>query len=126
MSARASGWPRVRRDRVALALIGRLEEAARDIVPDGLTVVVTVTAPIRRPASTGREIERKIATLLAAHDRPDREIVVDGNRVAMRVVPSAPGTQRLIGYVHNPDPGAAEALLDETQARIRPGWLSQT
>ena len=44
--------PRLRFDRVALGLVGRLQAALSAFVPDGEAIVVTVTAPLgcqRRP-----------------------------------------------------------------------------
>src|SRR5271165_3956788 len=41
--------PRLRFDRVALRLVGGLQTALSECVPEGQAVVLTVTAPIRLP-----------------------------------------------------------------------------
>jgi hypothetical protein len=40
-------WPRLRFDRVALGFVRRLRDALYEAVPDGKTMVLTITAPPR-------------------------------------------------------------------------------
>ena len=49
--------PRLRFDRVALGLVGGLQAALSEFVPDGQTVILTITAPIRLPSKTAAALE---------------------------------------------------------------------
>jgi hypothetical protein len=97
--------PRLRFDRVATRLMERLHATLGQTVPDGVTVLVTVTAPIRLASKTTAALEDKIQILLgrgpAGRDESD---TIHGNRVLIRVVRGggerAPKT---IGFVHNSD-----------------------
>ena len=117
----AATKPRLRFDKVAVGPIRRLDDALRDVIPDGKTVIVTVTAPIRLASKTRASLEEKIAALLAQRERVNFKAAMHGNQICVRIVASAKGTQKLIGYVHNPDRGADDALLDETEAQIQAG-----
>jgi hypothetical protein len=44
--------PRLRFDKVATRLIERLQATLGETVPDGTTVLLTITAPIRLPSKT--------------------------------------------------------------------------
>jgi hypothetical protein len=79
--------PRLRFDRVALGLIGRLQAALRESVPDGEMVIVTITAPIWLASKTAAAVEDKVRTGLAR--RPAKLEVKDtihGNQVRVRLV----------------------------------------
>ena len=54
--------PRLRFDKVATRLIERLQATLGEIVPDGMTVLLTITAPIRLPSKTAAALEGKIHT----------------------------------------------------------------
>ena len=47
--------PRLRFDKVATRLIERLQATLGETVPDGMTVLLTITAPIRLPSKTARQ-----------------------------------------------------------------------
>ena len=111
--------PRLRFDKVVLGLIGRLQSGLHQAVPDGKTLIVTVTAPIRLPGKTADTLEDKIRSSLA--HRPGRlelNDTVHGNQVRVRLAKSFRGTSKVIGFVHNPnsDPevlsGVTELLLN--------------
>jgi hypothetical protein len=112
--------PRLRFDRVVLRLVGDLQAALSEAVPDGQALIVTVTAPIRLPGKTADALTSMIRDRLAR--RPARIEVADticGNRVRIRLVTGAPaGTSKLIGFVHNPDTDP-DALLDVTQSLLQ-------
>src|SRR5260370_20963214 len=57
--------PRLRFDKVATRLIEGLQAALGEIVPDGMTVLLTITAPIRLPSKTAASLEDKILTLIS-------------------------------------------------------------
>ena len=57
--------PRLRFDRVALGFVRRLQAALSASVPDGRTLILTITAPIRVPAKTAAALEDNVRTYLA-------------------------------------------------------------
>ena len=126
--------PRLRFDRVALRLVDDLRTALGGSVPDGQTVLVTITAPIRLPARTAAAIEEKILKLVATRAAPARlTATIHGNGIQVHLLKGGTGrTARLIGFVHNPDsdPGilidVARALLARLGSGERtadPRWL---
>jgi hypothetical protein len=97
--------PRLRFDKVATRLIERLRTTLGDVVPDGTTVGLTVTAPIRVAAQTAAAVEARIHTLLARRS-PGRDVkaTINGNRIQIRVLRTrSEGVPKLIGFVHNAD-----------------------
>ena len=61
--------PRLRFDRVALGLVRRLQAALGESVPDGKTLIVTITAPIRVPSKTAAALEDKSGPVSRAGPR---------------------------------------------------------
>ncbi|HUZ13744.1 MAG TPA: hypothetical protein VMU93_12960 [Caulobacteraceae bacterium] len=116
--------PRLRFDKVAVGLVGRLRAALSQAVADGEAVVLTVTAPIRSPAKTAAALEGLIRDLLARRSAPaDAEATICGNRIRVRLVRGVPRrAPKLIGFVHNreSDPDAlvrlAQSLLQAVGA----------
>lgn len=95
--------PRLRFDKVATRLIKRLQATLGETVPDGMTVLLTITAPIRLPSKTAAALEAKIQTLLVRKS-PGRDDTIHGNRVRIRLLRDESGrSPKLIGFVHNPD-----------------------
>ncbi len=112
--------PRLRFDRVALRLVRQLRAGLSEIMPDGQAAVVTVTAPIRLPARTAAALESRIRDGL---DHPSGSVEktgeVCGNQVRMRLVRGLSRRMpKLIGFVHNPDPGP-EPLFALTESLLR-------
>jgi hypothetical protein len=107
--------PRLRFDKAVLRLIGRLQSGLHQAVPDGKTLIVTVTAPILLPGKTAAMLEDKIRSSLA-HRSPRLELedTVHGNQVRVRLAKSFRGTSKVIGFVHNPDsdPGVLLGVTD--------------
>jgi hypothetical protein len=97
--------PRLRFDRVATGLIERLQASFEETVPDGMTVLLTITAPIRLPAKTAASLEEKIQALLArGFPRRDEKDTIHGNRVRIRLLRSkSERVPKMIGFVHNSD-----------------------
>jgi hypothetical protein len=92
----------LRFDRVVLRVLGDLRTFAEGAAPDGVTVLVTMTAPIRLPARTVETLREKIGALLANPATSDAG-AVHGNQVRVRLVrPSAGDHPKLLGFVHNP------------------------
>jgi hypothetical protein len=110
----------LRFDRVVVRVLGDLRTFADAAVPDGATIVVTISAPIRLPAKTVDTLREKIAALLSAADRAgDRSDAVHGNQVSLRWVwPSAGQRPKLVGFVHNPSTDSGE-LLDLAERWLR-------
>jgi hypothetical protein len=115
-----SGNPRLRFDKVARGLLGHLQTALRDVVPDDRAVIVTVTAPIRLPAKTADALEKRIRDSFArGAARVDIEDTIHENAIRIRIVRSDPAqTSKVIGFVHNPGPHADDILLDSTEALL--------
>lgn len=102
--------PRLRFDKVATRLIERLQATLGETVPDGMTVLLTITAPIRLPSKTAAALEDKIQTLLGrGSPGRDEKDTIHGNRVQIRLLGGGSGrVPKMIGFVHNPD---SEPLL---------------
>jgi hypothetical protein len=112
--------PRLRFDRVALGFVGGLQASLRKFVPDGQTVILTITAPIRLPAKTAAALEHKIRFCLA---RPPAQMEVNerihGNEIRARIVKGvSTQTSKVIGFVHNPD-SDPHVLFRLTQSLLR-------
>jgi hypothetical protein len=111
--------PRLRFDKVVLELIARLKASLDASVPHGMTVVFTCTAPIRLSGKTAVALSDRIVAALARDARRDLSATIHDNAVRVRFVAARiKGAAKVLGFVHNPDPGAATALLDMTQALI--------
>jgi hypothetical protein len=107
---------RLRFDKVAARVVASLQAAADEIVPGEMTVVVTITAPIRLASKTISSLEELIRSLVARKwPRRDAKATIQGNRVRIRILRS--GSERapkLVGFVHNSDSDSL-LLLDMTQ-----------
>jgi hypothetical protein len=104
-TGQGSNTTRLRFDKVATGLIERLQATLAETIPDGMTVLVTITAPIRLPSKTAASLEHKIQSLLGR--RPpgrDQKDTIHGNRVQIRLLRNAlERAPKMIGFVHNPD-----------------------
>jgi hypothetical protein len=97
--------PRLRFDKVATRLIERLQATLREIVPDGMTVLLTITAPIRLPSNTAASLEDKIQALIGrGSPGRDEKDTVHRNRVQIRLLRNeSERAPKMIGFVHNSD-----------------------
>ena len=78
--------PRLRFDRVALRLVGGLQAALSEFVPDGEAVVLTITAPIRLPSKTAAALESKIRDCLARRSaQVEVKDTIYGNQIRVRL-----------------------------------------
>jgi hypothetical protein len=97
--------PRLRFDKVATRLIERLRATLGTTVPEGMTVLLAITAPIRLPSNTAALLEDKIQTLLGRRSSGrDEKDSIHGNHVQIRLLRG--GSERapkMIGFVHNSD-----------------------
>jgi len=97
--------PRLRFDKAATRVIERLRATLGETVPDGITVLLTITAPIRLPSKTAAALEDKIQPLLGrgAPGR-DEQDTIHGNRVRIRLLRGkSERAPKMIGFVHNAD-----------------------
>ena len=97
--------PRLRFDKVATRLIERLQATLRETVPDGMTVLLTITAPIRLPSKTAASLEDKIQALIGrGSPGRDEKDTVHRNRVQIRLSRNeSERAPKMIGFVHNSD-----------------------
>ena len=97
--------PRLRFDKVATRLMERLEASLGETVPDGMTVLLTITAPILLPAKTAAALEDKIRALVGRGWRGrDEKDSIHGNRVQIRLLRNeSERAPKMIGFVHNSD-----------------------
>jgi hypothetical protein len=110
---------RLRFDKVALRFIADVQSALGESVPDGKTLMFTITAPIRLASKTAGALEDKVRRSLARPTaRIDMREAINGNRLRVRLVArGAKGTPKVIGFVHNPDTDA-DVLLRVTEALL--------
>ena len=109
--------PRLRFDRTAVGLVRRLQATTAKFVPEGKTLIVTITAPIRQDSKTGLVLGHRIRRLLASR-RTQLKAKIHGNRIQARVLAGGSSrTSRVIGFVHNPEPNPT-ALLDVTRSLL--------
>jgi hypothetical protein len=97
--------PHLRFDKVATRLMERLKATLDETVPDGMTVLLTITAPIRLPSRTAASLEEKIQTLLSrGSPGRDEKDTIHGNRVRIRFLRhESERAPKMIGFVHNSD-----------------------
>jgi plasmid stabilization system protein ParE len=97
--------PRLRFDKVATRVIERLQATVGETMPDGMTVLLTITAPIRLPSKTAASLEDKIKTLLERGSLGrDEKDMIHGNRVHIRLLRGkSERVPRMIAFVHNSD-----------------------
>jgi hypothetical protein len=97
--------PGLRLDKVATRLIERLQATLGETVPHGMTLLLTITAPIRLPSKTAASLEDKMKTLLGrGSPGRDRKDTIHGNRVRIRLLrDESERAPKMIGFVHNSD-----------------------
>jgi hypothetical protein len=97
--------PGLRFDKVATRLLERLQATLGETVPDGMTVLLTITAPLRLPSKTAAALEDKIQILLGRGSRGQNEKdTIHGNRVRIRLLRNeSERAPKMMGFVHNPD-----------------------
>lgn len=109
----------LRFDRVALRFIDDVRSALHAVVPDGMTLMFTITAPIRLASKTAATLEEKARGALARRSvRVALNETINGNQVRVRLVKGASKETRVVGFVHNPgsDP---DILFDVTQGLLK-------
>jgi len=110
---------RLRFDKVATRLVRSLQTALAETVPDGITVLLTITAPIRLPSKTAAALEDKIKTLLrrGSSGRVAKDSI-HGNHVQIRLLrDESEQAPKMIGFVHNSD-SDPPVLFDMTRESL--------
>lgn len=112
----------LRFDRIVVRVLDHLKLFVDANAPEGLTVLLTLTAPVRAPKKMAVALEREIAALLQnGCPEAERSIVLHGNRAELRLVERAPTLgQELLGFVHNPDVDAV-VILNLAERWLRSG-----
>ncbi|MBV9725086.1 MAG: hypothetical protein JO299_07915 [Gammaproteobacteria bacterium] len=114
--------PRLRLDRVALRLVESLRVALAGVVPEGRTVALTITAPIRQAAKTATAIEGQIRLRLRRRSLGRSAHSIHENSVQIWVLKGGTAlTSKLVGFVHNPD--VDPAALIELTAPCSQRWI---
>lgn len=109
----------LRFDRVALRFIDDVQSALREVVPEGRTLVFTITAPLRLASKTAAELEENVRAVLARRrTRFELDATINGNRVRVRLVNARANEARIVGFVHNPDCDP-DILFAVTQSLLR-------
>lgn len=119
--------PRLRFDRVALGFVRRLQAALADSVPEGRTMLITVTAPIWSASRTAADLTESIREgRTRGTGRLEINRTMHGNRVRARLVEDlSHRASKVVGFVHNPDLNSgtllslAESMLRQVGATAR-------
>jgi len=106
---------RLRFDKVALRLVGGLKAALADVVPEGQTVLFTITAPIRLPGKTALALEAMMRSAAPGAER--REIVHDNEIRTLRLTGVPRHMPKVLGFVHSAESDAG-AILTLAGARL--------
>lgn len=102
----------LRFDRVVLRVLRDLTEHCDQRVPEGTAVVVTISAPIRRPAATVEALMERIDALIEGRRPLPAIFEACGNTLGVRLLPPPLAERhKLLGLVHNPET-SPELLLD--------------
>lgn len=111
----------LRFDRVVVRLLGEIRQSIEQYVPKDMTVIMTITAPIKHPAKTADEVTKEIRDhLKSGAQGEDRALMIFDNNVQLRIANSFPKqTTKFVGLVHNPDVEAT-MLLD-----LAAQWLNK-
>jgi hypothetical protein len=111
--------PRLRFDKVALRLVARLRDSLQDAVPDGETLVFTITAPIRMWTKTASVLEEAIRDGLGRQSSfSNNKHAIHNNHIEVRLVKHGLiGASKVAGFVHNPESEPA-LIFDMTSSLI--------
>lgn len=113
----AAAGIRLRFDRVACRVIAALQAGVGPALPQDSCLIVTLTAPIRRPGRTSAALEPLLRDLADG----DGAWRLEENAVRARLIRlSMPGGPALIGFVHNVEADAGH-ILDLAEACLRHG-----
>ena len=106
---------RLRFDKVVRRFAGDLKATLAGVLPEGQSVVITVTAPIKHPAKTAKTLENVVRDGVAHGDLCK---TIHGNKVRVRPITQVTANMpRVLAFAHNKESDAglmldiAESLL---------------
>ena len=106
---------KLRFDKVVRRLTGDLKATLAGVLPEGRSVVITVTAPIKHPAKTAETLENIVRDGLA---RGELCKTIHGNKVRVRPVTHvAKNMPKVLVFVHNTE-SDARRILNIAEARL--------
>ena len=106
---------KLRFDKVVRRLTGDLKTTLAGVVPEGRSVVITVTAPIKHPAKTAETLEGIVRDSLT---HGERCITLYGNDVRVRAINHvATNMPKILAFIHNPG-SDARLILDIAESRL--------
>jgi hypothetical protein len=110
---------RLRFDRVATRVLAQLSSAADRAAPEGVLVLLAMTAPIRLPAKTVSAVVEEMETLISHAVGAEMDALINGNSLRMKRVSIQPSKRlNFIGFIHNANENPAR-LLDLAEAWAR-------
>lgn len=109
----------LRFDRVALRVLDQLKGYADACAPEGVVLILTLTAPIRMPKQVVGALQRELSTLVEDGGRTERSMALAGGQGRLRLVEGVPqDAPKLLGFVHNPEVDPAQ-IADLAVAWLR-------
>ena len=106
---------RLRFDKVAQRFVTLVKIALARAVPEGESVIFTITAPIKSPAKAALAVESLVRACPPGAER--RAIVHDNEVRARRLTGVAERMPSALGFVYNVESDAS-AILDLAEARL--------
>jgi len=106
---------KLRFDKVVRRLTCDLKATLAGVLPEGRSVVITVTAPIKHPAKTAEMLENIVRDGLA---RGELCKTIHGNKVRVRQITHvATNMPKVLAFVHNTEPDA-RLILNIAESRL--------
>ncbi len=106
---------KLRFDRVVRRFTGDLKATLAGVLPEGQSVLITVTAPIKHPAKTAETLANIVRDGLA-HGELCKTI--HGNKVRVRPIPHvATNMPKVLAFVHNME-SDARLILNLAESRL--------
>ena len=116
-SARAAKL-KLRFDKVVRRVTGDLKTTLAGVLPEGRSVVITVTAPIKHPAKTAEALENIARDGLA---RGELCKMIHGNKARVRPITHvAMNMPKVLVFVHNAE-SDARLILNIAESRLLQG-----
>ena len=106
---------KLRFDKVVRRLSGDLKATLAGILPEGKSIVITVTAPIKHPAKTAQTLEN-----IVRDGRAHVELckTIHGNTVRVRpITHAATNMPKVLAFVHNKE-SDARLILNIAESRL--------
>lgn len=106
---------KLRFDKVVRRLTGDLKATLAGVLPEGRSVVITVTAPIKHPAKTAETLENIVRDGLAHAELCK---TIHGNQVRIRSITHlATNMPEVLAFVHNTE-SDARLILNIAESRL--------